>query len=197
MKNYFQDKKIVIKHAEYFYIIKTSKKKIEIRSLSCLSGYDLEKKSKGPKLKLDKKNLDSKYIFDYDEGVNLIDSTHKYFSQFENKFTANFELKNFDQMIDSFISKTTCQNTERFIFLETRSKLDFLKQVSNNENYSYLDSVFKHVIDLDSKRKKLVCAKNIYKIPVSFLFYKRNDLICFSMCFDSFSLETKLAILSR
>ena len=197
LKQYFQNQKIVIKHAEYFYIVKTSKKKIEIKTLSCLSRYDLEKKSKGPKQKLDKKNLDSKYIFDYYEGRKLIDSTHRYFSQFENNKTDIFELKNVDEMINSFVSKTTSPNSERFIFLETRSNLDFIKEFANNENYSYLSDIVKHVTELEKKRKKLECTKNIYKIPVSFLFYKRKDLICFSLCFDLFTLDTKLTILSR
>jgi hypothetical protein len=66
------------------------KQKIEFKSLSYLDGSDLITKSKGPMIKMDKKNFDAQYVYSETEGNQLLINTFKYFNNFDSVFDWTF-----------------------------------------------------------------------------------------------------------
>jgi hypothetical protein len=166
----------VKEHVEYFLIQKVLKNNIDIISMSCLDGSDLRSKSKGRKIKAEKKNLNSPYIHDYDYGKTIVDKTFEYFELF--KEINELNCQNYD--FNSYLCKTSVSRTDninRLIFFDTSSKIQ--------------------LADLEASGKKLEKKKNIDKIPVVFCFYTRLDTICFSMLKNMVSLSTINAVISK
>jgi hypothetical protein len=198
-------KKIVKSHIEDFLMQHVLKNKKESKSLSCLDWADITTKSKGPKLKIDKKNLDSQYIYDKNEGKNLISNTINYFNKFDNNVDLKFTQNNL--MNEFYGSKTLHRdekNLNRLVFFDTSSKIEFfnnLPKFSNLPNssclpdldthpYNYLLKLDKQVMYLDKISKKLKKRKKKHKIPVYFCFYTRNEWIQFSMFYSLIWVQT-------
>ena len=196
----FRDSKATRKHYEYFLIKTFLYKKTKLTNLSCLDGCDLKSNSKGPRLKLTKKNLDAHYISEHKDGIEIINKTRNWFNFFDTNYDLN--MSDFESLLKTFNSNTFLprdKDFSRVIFLDITSKDEFLKLNENNPVYSHLIKFKKNSEYLEKIGKQLKKKKKISKIPVWCCFYlkEKDNSISFSLANSVNWFRTSNSLLSK
>ena len=189
-------------HCEFILIQHFGKKKIQIRSLSSIDGCDLITNSKGTRTKLEKKNENAQKMDDKEKGIQVLESTFKYFDTLSLNLNQSLEnakdkVINFNDIYEKFSSKTFIRRFDDFdrnIFLDTFPKKDLFQEKSNSHN-----STLKHINYLDQMGNQLKSRKKKVKIPIHVLFHtcKKNCCIVFSSVYCVSWFHTDIAILSK
>ena len=196
----FRDSKATRKHYEYFLIKTFLYKKTKLTNLSCLDGCDLKSNSKGPRLKLTKKNLDAHYISEHKDGIEIINKTRNWFNFFDTDF--DLKLTDYSGLYNSFNSKTFLSREKDFgrvLFLDLSSKQEFYETRVTENNYKHLIKLKKRNEYLTDIGEKLNNKKKIIKIPVYFCFYfkEKDKSISFSNTNSIFWFKTFNSLLSK
>ena len=199
LKKTFKNSTVIKRHAEDFLVQKVLKQKIEFKSLSYLDGSDLITKSKGPMIKMDKKNLDSQYVYSETEGNQLLLNTLKYFKNFD--FPFDLDYLRYEDIYISFASKSYISkhdNADRLVFFDTASKYNIIDDDDFKKKcYNHLIDIRNQFAYLENVGTKLANSKKKTKLPVTYCFYTRKDLVMFSLFNCVLWFNSKKAIISN